>query len=87
MEVQNVLDLRAPPAVDALVVVADGKEIAVHGGEHADDLVLHAVGVLKFVDVDIAEPAAAVFERVFILAEQRARLVEQVVEVQRVVAL
>ena len=58
-----------------------------HRGEHADDLVLHAVGVLELVHMDIAEPAAAVIERFPVPFEQGARFVEQVVEVQRVVAL
>ena len=58
-----------------------------HRGKKPHDLVLHAVCILKLVDVDIAEFARKVFERVFIRFEKTQRLGEQVVEVERVVRL
>ena len=84
---QDVFDLRPPPAVDGLVVVAHHKEVAVHAREHLDDVELHGVGILKFVDVDIAELARKVFPRLLIGSKQRARLGEKVVKVERVVLL
>ena len=60
-ESENVLDLRAPPSVDALIVVADDEEVAVYVGEQLDDGILHAVGILKLVHVDIAEAAGQIF--------------------------
>ena len=84
---QDVFDLRPPPAVDGLVVVAHHKEVPVHAREHLDDVELHGVGILKFVDVDIAELARKIFPRLLVGSKQRARLGEKVVKVERVVLL
>ncbi len=55
----QVLDRRAAPAVDALVVVADRGEAAARPGDQLHQLVLHAVGVLVFVDQDVARAVRA----------------------------
>ena len=87
LEVENILDLRPAPAVDGLVVVAHDKEVAVHARKELHDVELHGVGVLKLVDVDIAELARKVLPRFLVGREQGARLGEKVVKVERVVAL
>ena len=84
-EAEDVFQLCPAPAVDALVVVADGKHVAVHRGEQFYDVVLHAVGILKFVDVYVAEFAREVFEGVFVRFQKAERLGEEVVEVEGVV--
>ena len=81
---QNIFDLRAPPTVDGLVVVAHDKEVAVDGREALDDLKLHGVGVLKLVHMDIAEPAREILARLLVLLEKGERLGEEVVKIQRV---
>lgn len=58
-----------------------------HAREHLDDVELHGVGILKFVDVDIAELARKIFPRLLVGSKQRARLGEKVVKVERVVLL
>ena len=69
-ELQNVFYPRAAPAVDGLIVVADGEQVAVHGGKQPHDFELHFVGILKFVHHDVAEFAAEAFARFFIGAKQ-----------------
>ena len=54
LEVEDVAQVGATPRVDRLVVVADHAQVAVAGGEGADPQVLRAVGVLVFVDVEVA---------------------------------
>ena len=63
---QNVLDFRATPAVDGLIVVAYGEQVPIAAGKIADNLVLHGVGVLKFVHQNIAETPRKLFARVFV---------------------
>ena len=84
-EMQDILNLRTTPPVDGLVVVADHEQIPVHGRKQFDNLVLYLVGVLELVYEDIAEFAAQILAHVLVLAEQIARLVEQIVEIEGVV--
>jgi hypothetical protein len=50
-----VCDVRAPEAVDRLVLVADDAEVGVRPvGELVDEAVLDVVGVLVLIDHDIA---------------------------------
>src|ERR1035437_216553 len=55
-EVQDILDVGAAPAIDRLVFVAHHADIAMLFGQQAHQVVLRAVGVLIFVDHDVAEP-------------------------------
>ena len=57
-EAQDVGDLRAAPGIDRLVVVADAAEVAARLGEQPQPVVLALVGVLIFVDEDVAEALA-----------------------------
>jgi hypothetical protein len=78
----------AAPAVDGLVVVA-------HGGEHGllaqarhhqlHQLVLARVGVLVFVDHQVAQAALPLVAHRVVVAEQFHRQADQVVEVDRLV--
>ena len=58
LETQDVGDLGAAPGIDRLVVVADAAEIPARLGEQLQPFVLALVGVLIFVDEDIAEAVA-----------------------------
>ena len=55
LEVQDVRDLRAPPAIDRLVVVAHDAQVAMCGSQGLDDAILAAVGVLVLVDQEMIE--------------------------------
>ncbi len=52
---QDVGEIGAAPRVDGLPVVADGADVLFRANEQFDDLVLHVVGVLVFVDEDLPE--------------------------------
>ena len=59
-KVQNVFNLRPTPAVNRLVVVTYGKQIAMYGRKVADNFILHGVSVLELVHKHVAETTAKV---------------------------
>ena len=80
-EAQDVGDLGAAPRIDRLVVVADAAEVAARLGEQLQPLVLRLVGVLIFVDEDVAEAVAIALEHVGVRAEDDQHVEQQVAEV------
>ncbi len=82
--VEQVGNFRAAPAVNALVVIADDAEIAMFLREQVDEFELRGVGVLVFVDHDVAIFRAAGFERVRMFLEQPQREQDQIVEIDGV---
>ncbi len=84
LEVEDVAQVGAAPRVDRLVVVADHAQVAVAGGQRADPQVLRPVGVLVFVDVEVAPLLLVLGEDVGRLVEEPDRLEQEVVEVERV---
>ena len=83
-EAQDVLDVRAAPAIDGLVVVAHDHEVAVLLRKQVRDRVLHGVRVLVLVHADLAEALLVAVEHLRLLAQELERLYQQVVEVHRV---
>ena len=83
LEVEDVPDVGATPAVDRLVVVADDRQVAVLRSERPDPQVLRAVRVLVLVDVEVAPPILVPGEGLGRLVEQSDRLEQEVVEVER----
>ena len=81
LEAQDVGDLGAAPGIDRLVVVADAAEVAARLGEQLQPFVLGLVGVLIFVDEDVAEAVAIGFEHVGVGAEDDQHVEQQVAEV------
>ena len=81
LEIQDIADIRATPAVDALIVVANDHKVAAHLGEQLGDGILCAVGVLIFVHHDVAKTLAICLDDVRILLEQMIRVEQQIVEV------
>ena len=69
-EVLHVLDARAAPAVDGLVVVADDERRAGLADELPDPVVLDAVRVLELVHQDVAEALAVVLAEVGRIAQE-----------------
>ena len=84
LEVEDVADVRAAPAVDRLVVVADDREVAVLRGERLDPQVLRPVRVLVLVHVEVAPALLVAGEGLRRLLEQAHGIEQQVVEVDRV---
>ncbi len=83
-ELQDVADVRAAPAVDRLVGVADDADVAVRLAQQLDDLVLGVVRVLELVDEDVPEALLVRGAHVVVGLQQVGRHHEQVVEVQGV---
>ncbi len=48
-EIQDVADVRAAPAIDGLILVADHRDVMAVSGQQAHQIVLAAIGVLVFV--------------------------------------
>ena len=85
LEVEDVAQVRAAPGVDALVVVADHREVLVLRRELPADEVLGAVRVLVLVDEDLLPALLVAGEHLRVLLEEEHDPHEQVVEVDGVV--
>ena len=83
-QIEQVGDLRAAPAVNALVVVAHHAEVAMLQRQRVDQLELRAVGVLILVRHDIAVFGAAGLQHVGKFIEQPQRQQDQVIEIHGV---
>ena len=81
LEAQDVADLRAAPAVDRLVVVADAADVLVTLCEQAQPEILRHVGVLVLVDEDEAEAPMIVGQHFRLVLEDRQVVQQQVAEV------
>ena len=89
LEAQDVIDLRAAPAVDRLVVVADAADVALRTigaclREQPQPQILDRVRVLVLVDEHIAEAPLIFGEHVRIVAQQAQTFEQQVAEIRRV---
>ena len=81
----EVVQRGAAPAVDALVVVADGGEVALAADQQLQQLVLGGVGVLVFVDQHVGQALLPLLRHRLVLAQQAQRQADQVVEVDALV--
>ena len=86
LEVKDVLDVRATPGIDGLVVVTHDHEVAVARRQQVGDRVLDVVGVLILVHADLAEAVLVALQDLGVPGEQLEGLDQQVVEVHRVCA-
>ena len=80
-EKMHVLDARAAPAVDRLIVVADDEHLPGRAGEHADPRVLQRVGVLEFVDQQMPEALAVVLQQRVVVQPELVRAQQQLGEI------
>ena len=64
----QVLNSRATPPVDRLVVIADDKRYARFAGEQLQPIVLNRVSVLKFVDEQMLKTRLILGEQLLILS-------------------
>ena len=70
-EPEDVVVVRTAKCVDALTVVANHHQVAaVLDRERLDDLALHEIGVLVFVDEDVAELLSVLAPEFRVLAKQ-----------------
>ncbi|MCY1528504.1 hypothetical protein D9M68_636100 [compost metagenome] len=83
----QVVQRGAAPAVDRLVVVAHRRELAALAGQRLEHFVLRGVGVLVFVDQDVAQHGLPLRAHLGELVQQLQRHADEVVEVHALVGL
>ena len=81
LKIENVADIRAAPAVDALVVIADNADIAAVLRKQLDQRILGEVGVLILVHVDVAELVAVALQNGRMIRKQLQRFHQQIVKI------
>ena len=81
----QVVDVGAAPAVDRLIVVAHGGELGADAGQQFQELVLAGVGILVFVDQQVAQAVLPFLSDRRMLAEEPDRQADQVIEIHRLV--
>ena len=84
LKAEDILDIGAPEAVDALVVVAHHADVAVAACQQAGQQVLQVVGVLILVHQHIAELPLIVFPHLRAALQQLHRQQNDIVKVQGV---
>ena len=84
LEQHQVFRARATPGIDRLVIVAHHGELVALADEHLHQQILAGVGVLVFVDEQVAHLVLPLFENVGVLFEELYRQQDQVIEVHRV---
>ena len=84
LETQDVADLGAPPAVDRLVVVAHAADVASLLGQKPQPQILRDIGVLIFVDQDVAKARAIDIENVDMGGENVDAVQQEIAEIARV---
>ncbi len=84
LEIEDVADVGAAPAIDGLILVTHHADVLVGLGEQAHQVVLAAIGVLVFVDHDEFETAIHLEAQIGVVGEQPHGFEQQVVEIERV---
>ena len=82
LEVENVGNVCAAEAIDALRIVAHHADVRGGVREERENAVLREVGVLVLVDENVAEACLVAFAHFGVVAEEEKRVEEQVVEVE-----
>ncbi len=81
----EVVQRGAAPAVDGLVVVADGGEVRARAHQQLEQLVLGGVGVLVFVDQHMAELRLPARAHLGLALQQQQRQADQIIEIHALV--
>ena len=87
LESQNVAHIRAAPAVNRLVGVANHADILIFFGKLPRQNVLRKIRVLIFINQNVFKTLLILFQNVGISFKQLNRFKNQVVEIQRVILL
>ena len=84
-KVQDIADVGAAEFIDGLIVISHNTEIFVSAGKKADQLKLGAVGILVFVDHDIAEAPLVHLQHFIVGVKKLHGQHQQIVEIQSVI--
>ena len=85
LEVEDVPQIGAAPAINRLIGIADHRQVAMALGEPLDEVILRPVRVLIFVDHDEAELFGVLLADVRDLVEQLDSFQQEIVEIERAV--
>ncbi len=77
-------DVRAAPAVDGLVFIADDTQVVFRPSQQPQQVVLHAVGVLILVDVDVLKTGLPLFAHCRHFSKQAHRAQQKIVKIERI---
>ena len=80
-------DIGAAPAIDCLIVIADGGERGARAGQEPEQLVLADIGILVFIDQQIAQAVLPFIADGRLAFEERHGNRDQIVKVDRLVRL
>ena len=83
LEIENVVDAGAAPAIDRLIVISDDTYISSLVGQQANQVELRSVGVLELVDENVRKSSASLAPNPGSFTEQRDWLDDEVVEIHR----
>lgn len=83
-KIENVANVRAAPAVNRLVVIADNTQISALRSQQTHKHILRIVRILILIDMDIADFALIGFQHRRMLGKKFQRLNDQIVKVQRI---
>ncbi len=84
LEFKNVADGSAPETVNTLVIIPHDTQVAMTCGKQIHQYILTVVGVLIFIDHDIAELFSVFFQRFGTLTEQGYRIENDIVKVHSI---
>src|SRR6185295_16907171 len=84
LEVEDVPDVSAPPAIDRLIVVANDAQVAVSASKMFHELILRPIRILIFVDENVLETTAIFLQLASIRREHLYGKEQQIIEVDRV---
>ena len=81
LEAKDVVDLGPAPAIDRLVVVPDAADVAGRGRQQPQPEVLGDIGVLIFIDQDVAKPTTIFLGNIRMFCENRQVMKQQITKV------
>ena len=84
LKLQDIADIRTPPAVNGLVVIAYNAQVLAFLCQQAYQGILGIVGILVFIDVHIGEAALIVAEHRRVIHQKLQGFRDQVIEIERV---
>ena len=84
LEAQDVANLGPAPAIDRLIVIADAADVAMRLRQQPQPQVLGNVGVLIFIDQNVAEPALILRQHIGMLLKDHHAMQQKVAEIHGV---
>jgi len=83
-EAEENRNVRATPAIDGLIFITDDAKVLFRPGEKAEQIVLDAVGILIFVDVNVLEALLPAFADGGPILQEFCGAEKEIVEIERI---